>query len=255
MVEQLVRLKAAQVGLEFNDPSRQKKRDIQNIFERADRKNLWWIGGTEGGRADSQEYLHQFSDKHNFRLFISHSLWLAVNREVIVPHSWDQHWMPVVESSEGEGQHADLGIASVHWKHEDLGFMSVGETHWLTQGRTPKQSKNGINYRLNGRLVEASSDWGRKHGKGGKLAWLQGDLNTLVKDDPFRGGPWVIASDETGKHENTGHGEIDVIARYKHDTRSRAISWQVFNDREFPLFVDHFYCEVVYEVKPQKVSR
>lgn len=252
---QPVRVRAAQVALQHGDPRREKKHDIKALFERAQKRKLWWLGGTEAGQPDTQELLHDYADEYDYRLFISHSLWVAVSRDVMLAQTWEQHWTKVVDAGEGVGDHFELGIASVHWESKELGLFNVGETHWIRRGRTPGQTPHAQNYKINQRLAEACNDWGREHGRGSSLAVIQGDLNVLVTKDPFQGGPWSIFADEVGHHESTGHGEIDVMAKYRNDRRMEVVGWKVFNDREMPLFTDHFYCEADMDIYPPHHQR
>ena len=63
------------------------------------------------------------------------------------------------------------------------------------------------------------------------------------------GGPLTSAWDELGIYQNTGHGNIDVIASYDRDRRVRAEHIQAFPDSDFPLATDHFLVEAWYRVR------
>lgn len=145
------------------------------------------------------------------------------------------------------------GIAWVSFETADLGRIAVSAAHYLTGGRAPgKQSIHGKlnHYLLNLQLARAIGAWARAQGRGKNLAFYQGDQNIYDRlADTFFGEPLVTSWDELEKWPGTGHGNIDVIARYKRDGRVTAVQARAYNDTKVPLHSDHFLIDTVYRVE------
>jgi hypothetical protein len=116
--------------------------------------------------------------------------------------------------------------------------------------------------------VKGIGNWARAKGKGNAIVFLGSDTNTNDRrNDVFNGRPLTSIADELKKWPATlgKTTYIDVIASYDHDGRVKAKSYQVLDDKEFPLNSDHYLLDAVYEVSerattpptkpPQKVAK
>lgn len=154
--------------------------------------------------------------------------------------SWETGHIPVLTSREGVGPHGDRGISHVSWKDKDLGEIHVGAAHYLTKGRKPGEP----NWPLNVRFTNRIGAWGREAGAGRGLAFFHADFNMVDRtQDVFVGEPFTTVADDTRHWENTGHGNIDGIAKFDGDGRTDWTRVRVLDDKELHLFTDHFLME------------
>lgn len=234
-------LKFAHASMQFSDTSKRKDHDIEVVFSRG----YHIITGTEAGQKDMQDALKAAARKHGYRLHIWRSVWIAVSKSII-DGDWRKGAEPVLESNEGVGEHADRGVVWVKFDNEKFGPIAVAAGHYLTNGR-PGQP----NHRLNLEYAETIGKWFEKEGKGAAIAFYGGDQN--VPDrlyDTFFGKAEATSSwDELGKWQNTGHGNIDIIASYDRDGRVKAKKVRALNDKKLFLHTDHFLVEANMEVK------
>lgn len=253
------RLRFAHASMQFSDSTRQKDHDARVVFTRG----YHIITGTEAGpgaSADLRLALHRHARANGYRLFIPGrptDCWVAVDRDLITG-GWEKAYEPVIpgsgslDQSAGGRRWGPKGVVSVGFDTEDLGHISVAAAHYLTGGRRPGPAgtHGGVDhYAWNTRLAHAIGEWAKEAGKGKALAFYGGDQNIVDRtDDTFRGAPLTSAWDELGKYENTGHGNIDVIASYDRDGRVSWKSIRALDDRELFLHTDHFLVEAVAEV-------
>jgi hypothetical protein len=231
-------------SLQFSDTEAQMKADVEKIFSRGKQH----LSGTESG-ADNplMGLVKEAAEKHGYRLHLRKSVWVAVKKNLIKDGSRvTTGFVPVIESFEGAGRHSDRGIVWLTYTHKTLGRITIGCAHYLTNGRKPGDP----NFVLNRRLAEAIGVWATEKGKGKAIVFYSGDQNIVDRtEDTFFGSPLTTAWDEIGKWENTGHGNIDVVASYDHDRRVKAVSITALDDSEFPLHTDHFLVDAVYKVR------
>ena len=236
-------------SMQFSDNTAQKQSDAQKIFERADGRKVTWISGTEAGMGasgDLRKALEAQAKKHDYRFWVKNDVWLAVRRDQIVPGSWQSGFIKTLESGTGSQNFTDRGILWVQFDNADLGTISVGCSHYMTHGRKPSDEY----YNANTKLTQAIGEWGKEHGKGGKLAFYAADSNIPDREmDVFRGQPFTTLADELKDWQNSGHGSIDIIASYDADKRVKGKYWRVLDDKEFHLNTDHFACEGGFTVR------
>lgn len=237
-------------SLQFSDTPSQWRHDTAKVFSRqAD-----WIGGTEAGETDNWTILRQAAIKAGYVIRRYKSNWIAVNKKLIRRKTaviWSTK--TVIDNDLVHGPGHDTSYIVATWFHPKkyIGKLSHVVSHYPTKG---KPEATDPAYRINLRHTKtiAKAVWTRmvSLGTGAALATYSGDQNINDKlSDTFFGGPIVTAGDETKMWPSTGHGPIDVIARYKRDTRTRFVKWVVFNDKKFFLHSDHYYTEAVYRVK------
>jgi hypothetical protein len=248
-----VRLDIMQVGMHVYDPQPRKKADAEKIFERAARRPVKWVGGTEAGSPEDKALYGEIAKAHDFK-FASHArndAWIAVRRDFITG-GWDTDYEQVLTSKDGSGPHGARGVFSAEWDTEDLGHITAIVLHLLTKGRPGTGPETSVNVPWNKKLIKATGRRAKEQGAGReKIVFAQGDMNIVDRvRDVFFGEPLTTAWDELKKWENTGHGNIDVIASYDPDRRVSAAYCRALDDREFRLSTDHFVVEAGFDVLP-----
>lgn len=243
------RIVAAHLSLQFSDARRAQRHDLRRLFARASDRGYWWITGTEAGDDDLAAMLTAEAGRRGYRVHRWASVWVAVaDSRITRPTSWETGHVPVLAAHASHtGPHGPRGIAWCSWTTKHLGRITVGAAHYLTNGRRPGDP----NYDLNTRMTKAVGQWARERGRGRRLVFYGGDQNIGDRHlDTFRGQPLTTVWDDLGRHPDTGHGNIDVIARYDPDRRVQAIRARVLADAEFHLNTDHHLVEAVYQVRP-----
>lgn len=267
-------LRAAHISLQFSDSDRQHTQDIKKVFERAADRRQAWITGTEAGpgAGNTGYQLVQVGRRHGYIPWVPSfqagkgmaqytDAWLAV-REDLVRGKLLRGYKHVIPGSNQLRKEIDLdgkkwgpkGLVHVKFDttYPRLGPLAIGAAHYLTGGRRPDSPY----WEWNERLTRVIGDWAREEGKGNPLVFYGGDQNMAdnrnnqPQGDTFMGQPLTSTWDELRKWENTGHGNIDVIASYNRDKRVKALRTNALNDREFHLHTDHFYVEATFTVDP-----
>lgn len=244
------RIRFAHASMQFSDTPDQVQADAEKLFDRFLEKDVEIVTGTEANDAKVWRPLKAEADKAGYRFFKQRDCWIAVQRDLI-KGGWKSGYVPVIESYEGVGKHTDKGIVWVSFNTEAYGRITVGAAHYLTKGSpVAKDPERRQNLELNARFGPALTKWAKEHGKGTGLVFYGGDQNIVDRDgDTFFGAPLTSAWDELKKWQNTGRGNIDVIASYDRDKRVKAKWINAKNDRKFHLHTDHFLVEAVYVVE------
>lgn len=225
--------------LQFGDTTAQKTSDLDKIFGRG--KHI--LGGTEAFKAGA--LLKAAAEEHGYRLHTWREEWVAVKRSLILG-GWAPHDIPVIESFEGAGTHSDRGIVGVSFDTKNLGRITAGVSHYLTNGRKPGDP----NFVLNRRLADAIGDWARAKAKGTDIVFYMGDQNDPDNtSDTFHGSPLTSIQDELDEYEKGVYGPIEVIASYDADGRVKAKGVNVLTDGELPLHIDHPVLVATYTVR------
>ena len=266
-------VKAMHASLQFSDRPAQQEQDIKDLFARAKKRGVWFITGTEAGPGaePTGELLLSAGAAAGYRVWVpserergagsATDCWVAVDSSRIKKDSWKKGYEPAIPGSKAlykeAGVNAEFprwgpkGVVWASFENEDIGQVSVGAAHYLTKGRSPKgQPIKGVDhFHWNKRLAEVIGDWAREHGKGKALAFYGGNQNIVDRtDDTFFGQPLTSAWDELNKYENTGHGNIDVIASYDPDARVEVKAVRALDDTEFFQHSDHFVVEAEYRI-------
>lgn len=238
----MTRLNLAHLSLQFSDTGDQMRHDVRVLFDRG----YHVITGTESGPDNPLHHLVAVAAKvHGYRLQQARTNWVAF-REDIIRGGWSTGYVDVLQSTEGIGKHSDRGIvwAGANTTLDDVGRVTVGCGHYLTKGRRGQPNNDE-----NRRYAAAIGDWARDKGAGGKVVFYHGDQNTIDRDvDTFYGEPLTSAWDELQVWQDTGHGNIDVIASYDPDRRVRARRVRALPDRRVFLNTDHFLIEATYDI-------
>lgn len=232
-------------SLQFSDTPAQQRSDVEKIFAR--KKML--LSGTETMRGKPiHDAVVAAAKKYGYHVNVrGRGVWVAVRSDLVKPGTRVQRgFVPVIESFEGAGKHSDRGIVWLSFTHPTMGKITHGCAHYLTQGRKPGDP----NYALNRRLGEAIGKWAVQKGKGPAIVTYAGDQNMVDRTtDTFFGSPLTSFWDELRKWEDTGHGNIDVVASYDRDGRVKARTIRALSDKEFPLHTDHLLVDASATVR------
>lgn len=249
----VLKVDCAHASLQFSDTPAQMKHDVTKLFNRAQEKEWWWITGTEAGPGSGPlaNYLEEAAEDSGYRFWTPGraDAWIAVSRERISRGTWDTDYQHVID---GEARRwAAKGVVAARWRNDDLGEMHVLAAHYLTKGRPDaRDPAYRVNLGRNRELARAIGDYAEEHGKGSALCFYGGDQNIVDRDaDTFLGEPLTSTWDELGKWQNTGRGNIDVIASYDRDGRVEAAYARALGDKKFFLHSDHFLVEAGFRVK------
>lgn len=241
-----------QCSMEFSDNTDQKKSDAHKIFDRAAKRKVAWVGGTEAGMGasgDLRNALMKEAREHDYNFTVHADVWIAVQKALINKGTWENGFIKTLDASTGSQNFTDRGLLWVQFESPNLGVVSVAESHYMTNGRNPGDEY----YEANTKLTRAAGEWGKVHGAKSQICFIQADSNIVDRtDDVFRGQPFTTLADELHDWQNTGHGSIDIIASYDKDKRVKGKYWRVLDDHEFRLNTDHFACEGGFEVTNRK---
>jgi GH25 family lysozyme M1 (1,4-beta-N-acetylmuramidase) len=246
-------------SMQYSDNDAQMASDSDKIFARAAKRGVPWITGTEAGADDLRKHLQKAAEEHGYRVFFGNrnDSWVAVSKDVQKGKA-EVDYTPVIFTGDGVGHHGPRGVLAVTFdtKVPGLGRVTVLATHYLTKGRPVKNATYSANIEYNEILAREVGRLSRKYGKGSALVFFGGDQNIVDRDhDTFLGLTDMTSSwDELEKYENTGHGNIDVIASYDKDGRVVAAYCRALDDKEFALHTDHFLVESGFEVKRLKAA-
>lgn len=272
-----VRLHVMHTSLQFSDTDKQHTIDIEAIFARADKRNVAWITGTEAGpgAGNMSDELVRVGDALGYRMWVPSAqkkgrpgwatdCWIGVRKDLIAG-GWEKGYDPVIPGSSelldggnapGARRWGPKGLVHVGFDTEELGRLNVSAAHYLTGARQPGETHGGINHwEWNEKLGLYVGTWAKEVGKGSALAFYGGDQNMAdnrndqAQGDTFFGAPMTSVWDEVKKWENTGHGNIDVVASYDPDGRVAGSYIRALDDKEFFLHTDHFLVEAGFDVR------
>lgn len=273
-----MRIRSAHASMQYKDSTRQQDADQNKIFDLAVQRKYVWLTGTEAGPGAGQqgELLIKNGAEHGYKLWVPSvqgkggdtrrtDAWVAV-REDLIAGNWSQEFDFIIPSSKDLDREMDLpkgerwgpkGVVSVGFDCSlPIGHVSIGASHYLTDAHHPSSDY----WEWNQKLADGIGKWARREGKGKNLVFYGGDQNMQdqrnndPQGDTFMGNPLTSMGDELKKWQNTGHGPIDVMASYNADSRVKALQWNVLDDREFHLNMDHFFCEGLWDIEVLKAA-
>lgn len=246
-------LEVAHISMQFSDTDKQVESDAKKIFGRAASREQGWVTGTEAWEQDHHDIMARAARLANFRFAIGpgQDAWVAVNKDLMVPGTFDTYYSGTIVPGK-KHQYTNKGVFGVSFDTEKMGQIAVNPNHFLTKGDpSAPDPQRHVNIPLNRELAREINRWGQKFGAGSGLAFSSGDFNILDRlADVFLGSAkFTTCWDELGKWPNTGHGNIDAIASWNPDGRVSCDSADVLDDKEFPLFTDHWYMWARYNIR------
>lgn len=247
-----VPLDAMHVSMQFSDSKRQKVADAQAIFDRAVRRKVHWITGTEAGQEDLRTALRDAAATHGYRFTEFKSNWIAVVKTAVAKGTWKTEDFTIVPNDLTVGAGHDTSLTVVQFDHEPVGSqVTVMCSHYPRFGRPDaKDPVYRVNLEWNKKTADFIGEKAKEYGKGKSLVFYGGDQNIPdTHSDTFLGNPLTSLADELHEYPSTGHGPIDVIASYDNDGRVTGRYWRALSDKKFPLNTDHFACEGGFTVK------
>ena len=219
-------------------------------------KNPAWITGTEAGENPNWKDIKRAAAVRGYVVRRIRSNWVGVKRSLIKKGSFSWGHEIVAKSKQVATPGHDLSIIWATFTHvtPGVGKISVLGTHYPIKGDPGRKSKEYlINLKWTKKLAERLGHHARRLGKGKALCFAGLDTNILGNlSDPFFGNPFVTCWTDRKKYPGTGHGNIDVIARFKGDARVKCVSTRVFRDAQMHLYSDHFLVQAVYEISLTK---
>lgn len=248
-------LKFAEISLQFSDSASQREADIKTVFSRG----YDVIMGTEAGagagsgKTASDQLIKKYAKLKGYRVSVPkrYDTWVAVKKSLVASDFKSGADFVLDRSSRTKptppGRWGDKGIVWLSWDMgPTYGVLSVGAVHYLTRkgaGAAYKKKSDKM-------YATAIQKWADVHGKGSALAFIGGDFNLSDKNNNvFKGiAKFKTCWDDLKKWPNTGHGNIDAIARYKRDGRVKCVGARVLNDKKLFLNTDHFLVEAEYEI-------
>jgi exonuclease III len=238
-------LKLAHYSLLFAVGEKAAKHDAEMVFSRG----YDWVTGTESGEDPLMSALRSAAHQYGYKIYFFKSNWIGVKKEIFEAQSWKTLGHTVVDNDLVAGPGHDSNIAQVTFKHKILGRITVLCGHYPTKGRPGGDREHSQNLRWTQKMAKKIGDLAKRYGKGKSKVFYGGDQNILDSiTDTFFGEPLTSGWDELHKYDNTGHGNIDVIASYDRD-KAVSCKWiRSLTDKELQMASDHFPVEAAYNV-------
>lgn len=257
MTANTVTVHAMHCSMQFSDNTKQKQSDAKKLLDRAAERGVLWLTGTEAGAGQSLDLrsaLRHESDDHGFHFWMhpSSDSWISVNRKFGCRLGLEVWFSDILVPARARRNTAKRLIGVGFDTNIGIGHVGVSACHYMTKGRPDAHSPEYREFLDDNQAIAA--EIGRRariEGAGSDLFFYAGDQNIVDKfNDTFLGRAKMTSTwDELKKYENTGHGNIDVIASYDHDGRVEAKYVRALDDKEFHLHTDHFLVETGFNIR------
>lgn len=239
-------LKVQHTSLQFSDGPAQQEADVKTLFETGHAFPIKTC--TEAGpETDYYDLLQEYAHMYQHRIHIMRSNVVIVDKEIIKRGSWRTDEIMVEPTGNVAGPGHDSAFPVVTFDHADarMGTISYAALHYPTHGWRPGDP----NIWVNKKYAKYVAREARKLGKGQDLFFGAGDFNMPDRKlDWFFGRPLTSMADELNRHQNSGHGDIDGFFSYNRDGRVKAKWFNVLDDNELPMFIDHYACRGAWEI-------
>lgn len=238
------RLRVAHVSLRWSLTQAQKDADADAIFS----LGYDWITGTEALEVSGYQALLKAARKYGYTLHRppGQDCWISVRLASMRGRVYPWYSGTIVKGR--KGKHSNLGLPAVRFQHRNprVGWIGVGVSHYTTKRQDP--SRAGAR-RIAGKINALARNWGR----GADLFFAAADANMVDRtNDVFFGGPLRTCWDDMRAWPDTGHGNIDVIARHTGDARVSCVAANVIGDSMIHLHTDHKIVQASYDVILEK---
>ena len=245
-------LKIAHISLNVFQSDAKREADIRKVFARGNHI----ITGTEAGTGRNNHgtaILRRVAPEFGYVVHASNTYdtWVAAKKSLISfgYMSGEHYIMPRAKKVRPKppGAWGPKALVWMRFQVAGIGTISVGSVHYTTKKGVGGAVKKRY-YDL--KFVRAIREWGRAKSAGAAISFIGGDFNLRARAGWFYGkAPYVSCWSDLKKHPNTGHGNIDGIARNRTDTQVKCLSARVITDKELHLNTDHFLVETVYKVQ------
>lgn len=245
--DEVMRFDLAHYSMQFSDTPEQQAQDVRKMFQ----QNYHGITGTEAGQLPMQRALRALAFEFRYALHIYKSNFVAINKDLISRGEVHKFGETFVDNDETVGRGHDLNVVGMTVETDGIGTWSLMGSHYSTNG-TPAavDPARRVNIEANKKLARGIGNLAKELGAGADLVFYGGDQNIVDRDaDTFFGEDLTSVWDELGKYENTGHGNIDVIASYDKDKRVEAKYIRALTDKEQFMHTDHFPVEAGFNVR------
>lgn len=251
--KKVAKLRFAHASLQYSDTDKQHTADIELLFSR----KYDVITGTEAGKAGSGNTpaeLERCAKKYGYvlALYDRYDTWSAVKKSLVFGNVKEGAHFGIWRSSKTKpkpaGRWGDKAIVFVAWDMgPTFGKQAVGCVHYATWGGAGTAK---LKNQLDTQYAKEVAEWVNKQPEEANV-WVTGDFNRNDKKfDVFMGQvPMMTCWDDLKVWPNTGHGNIDAIARHKNDSRVRCVCARVLDDGDLFMNTDHFLVEAEYEVR------
>lgn len=251
MTETMV-LDLAHYSLQYSDTTKQKKHDALEVYSH----DYDAIMGTESGEEDTRRVMRVAAHNAGYTFHVNRSNWVSIKKSLIVPGTYFRGQKAFVDNDMTVGRGHDLHVTWAGCEIDGLGQCTFLASHYSTKGRPVANKEYSVNLRWNKELAKGIGELAEQFGKGKALVFYGGDQNIVDRTtDTFFGEELTSVWDELGKWENTGHGNIDLIASYNKDGRVTAKYIRALDDKEQFMNTDHFPVEAGFTVKKLKPAK
>lgn len=242
-----VRVAAGHISLQFNDTLEQREHDIDVVFA----QGRHYLGGTEALEASTKAALAKAALKYGYRVWVRSDCWLAVKvNRVDTRYEPYVHWHTVIPGV--AGRYPAKGVFSVRvWDKVLDKAVTAMVAHAQTKGDPGGKTKESRqNIEQNRALMTSIGKHGASRAKTGDIVLYLADQNMVIgRADTMFGQPFVPCWKDVGHYPNTGHGCIDGIFRCSLNKNVLpCVGAKAYNDRDMPLYGDHFYIAASYDV-------
>ena len=243
-----MKLRFAHLSMQFSDTPREMEKDVDTLFKRG----YDVITGTEAGHGSGKlvDLILAGATKYGYKVSKPgrYDTWVAV-KKTLVHSEWQTGsefalWRSSRTEPTPKGRWGDKGVVWASWNMgPTFGEFAVGSVHYLTNG-------GAGDWKVPSDKVYAKviGEWAAEQGSNVSV-FIGGDFNKLDRtNDVFYGQPLTTCWDDLKKWPNTGHGNIDAIARYDKNARVKCVDARVLDDSGLFLNTDHFLVEAEYQI-------
>lgn len=236
------------LSLQFSDGPLQWRSDAEKVFG----LGYDWVTGTEAGDDDDWPILLDAANRMGYKIARFRSNWVAVNKAIIRKGTWKVGSVITADNDLTVGRGHDTCIIGATFEHRNpgIGTVTVLCSHYPRFGRPDGNAEYSANLKYTTATGHEVGAMMERLGAGLDLCFYGGDQNIVDKNtDTFFGAPATSCWDDLKVYPNTGHGNIDVIARFNKDARVKIKGARAFDDKQSFFNTDHFLIQARYTVR------
>ena len=209
------------------------------------------VTGTEVGENPNYRALARIAKAKGYKIKRFRSNWVAVkiSARKVGTFRWGYELVAKAAEVYGPGHDSSFVWASFTHKTKGVGKVSIIGSHYPTKGRPDGDAEYQKNLKWTKLMAARIGSKAKELGKGEAIVFYGGDQNIVDKhNDMFFGQPLTSCWDDLKKWPSTGHGNIDVIARFNRDARVRCVGGRAFTDKQMFLWSDHHLIQARYRI-------